>query len=343
MNTLNNFDPLLFNPNKAPAIDPVSGNFASTGGQVPATYVNGLIFPTGTACSQAQAIAPGVTCSPWGRHVNPDPKNQLCSPGGFCLSIPMGTARSPSVAATASSYDRMLNGIWEQNAFQDPPLVQTATITNTQFDHPLAGSSSVPLGPSHIVSTGDPTMSNPYYMDFNFVGAEFSCCRTQLWRSPMWEISGRHLLGEREINQPTLAAREANPTAYVTAVVPYQGYSWFAARVPAYTSNYNALQVSLNRRMEHGLTLGIAYTWSKTLTNQSNDRSTETYDTYNPRLDYGPAQINQPQTFVANYVYNLPFFKEAAWNRRARSGRVGAFRDYAIYLRAITQHHAGNG
>ena len=31
-------------------------------------------------------------------------------------------------------YDRVLNGIWEQNAFQDPPLVQTTTINNGSFD-----------------------------------------------------------------------------------------------------------------------------------------------------------------------------------------------------------------
>ena len=27
-------------------------------------------------------------------------------------------------------YDRTLNGIWEQNAFDDPPLVQTSAINN---------------------------------------------------------------------------------------------------------------------------------------------------------------------------------------------------------------------
>jgi hypothetical protein len=122
--------------------------------------------------------------------------------------------------------------------------------------------------------------------------------------------TGRHLLGERDINQPTLGARAADAAAYVTAVVPYLGYSWFADRLPEYKSNYNSLQVSINHRMQNGLTLGIAYTWAKSLTNQSNDRGSGTYDTYNPNLDYGPSDLNQPQTFVANYVYELPFYRE---------------------------------
>jgi hypothetical protein len=33
-------------------------------------------------------------------------------------------------------------------------------------------------------------------------------------------------------------------------------------------------------------------------------------DTYNVRGDYGPSQVNQPNTFVANYVYDLPFYKD---------------------------------
>jgi hypothetical protein len=306
LDTLNNFDPLLFNPNLAPGIDPGTGNF--TGGQIPATYVNGLIFPTGSAYAQAHAIAPGVTPSPYGAHVNPDPKRNFAPRLGFAYDV-FGNGKTAIRGGYGIFYDRTLNGIWEQNAFQDPPLVQTATINNTQFDHPLAGSSAVSLGPNHIVSTGDPTFLNPSYMDYN-LGIQQQVRSGTVVEVAYVSSLGRHLLGERDINQPTLTNRAANPNAYVTAVVPYLGYSWFAARLPGYTSNYHSLQVSLQHRTQYGLTLGAAYTWSKTLTNQSNDRSTGTYDTYNPNLDYGPSSLNQPQTFVANYVYELPFYKE---------------------------------
>ncbi|HUN84617.1 MAG TPA: TonB-dependent receptor [Terracidiphilus sp.] len=303
--TLNNFDPLLFNAANEPAIDPATGNFAANG-PIPATYVNGLIFPQGSACTQAQSIAPAVTCSPYGSHVNPDPKDNLAPRFGFAYDV-FGDHTTSLRGGYGIFYDRMLNGIWEQNAFQDPPLVQVATINNTQFDHPLAGTSSVSLSPSRITSTGDPSMPNPSYMDFNLT------LERQLVPDVIFDMAyvgslGRHLLGEREVNQPTLAAREADPSAYVTAVVPFMGYAAFEDRLPEYSSNYNSLQASLNARLHHGLTLGIAYTWGKTLTNQSNDRGTETYNTYDPNMDYGPAALNQPQTFVANYVYDLPFF-----------------------------------
>ncbi len=305
--TLNNFDPTLYDPTKAPTIDPVSGNFVSgTGLPIPATYVNGIIFPTGKACTQAQAIASGVTCSPYGSHVNPDPKTNFAPRAGFAY-VPSFNPNVSIRGGFGIFYDRMLNGIWEQNAFQDPPLVQTSTINNTNFDNPT-GPNAVSLSPNRLTTTGTPTMKNPSYIDYNLN------MQYQLLPNTVMEIAyvgnlGRHLLGERNLNQPTLAEREANPTAWVTAVVPYRGYAAFASRIPEYTSNYNSLQVSLNHRTQHGLTIGIAYTWGRTLTNQGADRGTETYNTYDPNMDYGPAPLNQPQTFVANYVWELPFYK----------------------------------
>jgi hypothetical protein len=77
-----------------------------------------------------------------------------------------------------------------------------------------------------------------------------------------------------------------------------------------YSSNYNSFQFALNRRVSNGFTLGIAYTWSKNLANNPSDRGTADTYSYNFNLDYGPPSINQPYVLVANYVYDLPFFKD---------------------------------
>lgn len=306
--TLNNFDPLLYNSALAPAIDPVTGNFVAGQGITPATYANGIIFPVGAACNNAKAIAPEVTCSPYGNLVNPNSNNNFAPRFGFAWD-PTGKGKFAIRGGYGIFYDRTLNGIWEQNAFTNPPLVQTTSVQNTRFDNPLAGTLSVPLGPNLIEATGTPTFKVPSYQDFNF------SIEDQILPNTEFEIAyvgglGRHLLGEVDSNQPTLAARAADPTSNVNAVVPYLGYSYFKTRTPDFISNYNSLQVSLNRHVSDGLTLGIAYTWSKLLTDASVDRDVAIYDTYNRALDYGPGFYNTPHVFVASYVYQLPFFKQ---------------------------------
>lgn len=307
-NTLNNFSPLLYNPALAPLIDPTTGNFVAGQGVTPATYANGIIFPTGAACTAAKAIAAQVTCSPYGNLVNPNSNNNFAPRFGFAWD-PTGQGKTAIRGGYGIFYDRTLNGIWEQNAFTNPPLVQTTSVQNTNFDNPLAGTLSVPLGPNLIESTGTPTFKVPSYQDFNF------SVQQEILHNTQFEIAyvgglGRHLLGEVDLNQPTLAARAADPTANVNAVVPYLGYSYFKSRIPEFVSNYNSLQVSLNRHVTQGLTLGVSYTWSKLLTNASVDRDVAVYNTYNLMQDYGPGAYNTPHVFVASYVYQLPFFKD---------------------------------
>ena len=314
-NTLVNFDAGLFNAANAPAINPITGNFVAGQALNAANYANGLIIPTGAACTAAQAIAPSATCSPYGAMINPSTKGNIAPRLGFAWD-PFGRGKTAIRGGYGMFYDRSLNGIFEQNAFGDPPLVQTTNILSGPFDSILSGASAgPPLGPVGLTATGSPIWKTPYYQDFNLSVQQEILPNTKLEVAYVGTL-GTHLLGDVNLNQPTVAAREASDAANgpdyvnVNALRPYWGFGNITARDPEFTSNYNSLQVTLNRQVSRGLNIGVAYTWSKLLTDNSNDRGTPIADTYNPMLDYGPAATNTPQIVVFNYVYDLPFFRE---------------------------------
>ena len=311
-NTLVNFDPNVFNPAKAPGIDPATGKMVA--GNNAATYANGLIFPTGAACTAAQAIAPLVTCSPYGSKVNPSANNNWGPRLGVAYD-PFGNGKWAIRAGYGIFYDRTLNGIWEQNAFNDPPLVQTSTINNNGtssvnlFDNVANGTAgATPLGPNSLTVTGTPTFKVPSYQDYN-LSVQHEIMNNTVLEVGFVGTKGSHLLGDVNINQPTEAARLANPTVDANTLVPALGYQAIVSRAPIFTSNYNSLQVSLNRRFSQGLTFGVAYTWSKLLTTNPQDRSLGAYDAYDLKAGYGLSTLNTPQILVVSYVYDLPFYR----------------------------------
>jgi hypothetical protein len=328
--TLVNFDPAVYNAANAPTIvtspSAPNGNFAAGNA---ATYANGLIFPTGATCSNAQAIAPLATCSPYGSLINPNSNNNWGPRIGIAWD-PYGNGKLAVRAGFGVFYDRSLNGIWEQNAFSDPPLVQTTTITNNGnsslnlFDNYLVGTAAgAPLGPNALTATGagrlnqPPTFEVPSYQDYN-VSLQSEVMRNTVVEVGYVGTKGTHLLGDIDINQPTVATRESNPGVGINAIAPYVGYGQITSRAPTFSSNYNSLQASLNRRMSHGLMLGVAYTWSKLLTNNPLDRALLNYNTYNLGYSYGESTLNTPQILVLSYAYQLPFYK----NQNNALGRI---------------------
>ena len=113
-------------------------------------------------------------------------------------------------------------------------------------------------------------------------------------------------------NQDPVKVRQ-NPNALAGAdaldenfLRPYQGYGDIAQFQSGGSSNYNSLQIALNRRYARGLFLGVAYTWSKALGVTSNDGDYVRIDGRTRQLDYGPLAFDRRNTFVTNYIYDFP-------------------------------------
>lgn len=75
-------------------------------------------------------------------------------------------------------------------------------------------------------------------------------------------------------------------------------------------SNFNALQVRLQKRMSHGLAFTARYTYSKSLDDASTiggGGQTVIQNNADPRGDYGLSSFDQRQQFLGNFTYQLPF------------------------------------
>lgn len=94
-------------------------------------------------------------------------------------------------------------------------------------------------------------------------------------------------------------------------------------------SNYNGLQVWLNRRFADRLSYQVSYTWSHTISDiPITSFTNSTTDPFNYALDKGDADLDRRQSFVANTVYQLPTFKN--WGGAAKH-LLGDWQLNAIY------------
>lgn len=125
---------------------------------------------------------------------------------------------------------------------------------------------------------------------------------------------GRHLEQTRNFNVVPYGARfqpeNIDPTTRTPLpdrfFRPYPGYEGITYVENSGTSNYNGLQVAVNRRFAKGLQGGIAYTWSKAMGITDADGGIiPTYMNSRTWL-YGRLGYDQTHVFVANYTYDVP-------------------------------------
>ncbi|PYS51671.1 MAG: hypothetical protein DMF68_03570 [Acidobacteria bacterium] len=87
---------------------------------------------------------------------------------------------------------------------------------------------------------------------------------------------------------------------------PYRGYGDINEVTWSGTSNYNALQVQVNRRYTSHFQFGLAYTYSKTFDYANDDSADVNNGRPYKAFNYGPADFDQTHILTVNYIYDIP-------------------------------------
>jgi Carboxypeptidase regulatory-like domain/TonB dependent receptor len=131
-----------------------------------------------------------------------------------------------------------------------------------------------------------------------------------------------HRPGSLEFDQALLASPQnpvngetTNSTSNILARMPVQGISPGSLLTDSvFIGNFNALEASITRRLEHGFELQASYTWSKNLDEVNGETGSDTFELQLPtnnQLDlrnssYGLANDDRDQRIVVNFVYSTP-------------------------------------
>lgn len=112
----------------------------------------------------------------------------------------------------------------------------------------------------------------------------------------------------------TLDGNPCLPTTSCTRVNPDLGIVNVYAN--ASSSTYNALQVSVTKRLSRGVSAGLHYTWSRLIddiTDALNASSADFNRAQNPfdrRADRARSGYDRPHRLTGNFVYELPFYQD---------------------------------
>ncbi len=187
----------------------------------------------------------------------------------------------------------------------NPPFQPTASVSYGNVDNPGGTTAnSLPL----TVTTQSTAFKNPESWQWN-AAVERELPLKMLVSVGYVGRRGLHMQREANINQPTPDVIIANPGVNIDALRPYKGYNAIRQTDNVANQKYNSFQLAINRRFAKGLAFGVSYTLSKSMDSGSAQRDIIP-NTYNAAGMWGQSDFDVRHVFIANYLYELPFFRD---------------------------------
>jgi len=164
----------------------------------------------------------------------------------------------------------------------------------------------------HIRAT-NPQDPRPYTQQWSF-GIQHEVMHNLFVEADYVGGKGTHILTLGDLNQFVNNGQQVLLNAQNQPVLPYPGFALLEYSQNSGNSSYNGLDFTLERRFTAGLSFRLAYTWSKSIDDTSEQLSVYGSNAFsqinnNLRGLRGPSDFDVPQRVVFSSVYELPFGK----------------------------------
>jgi hypothetical protein len=260
-----------------------------------------------------------------GDHFFKTPKTAIAPRFGFAYDV-FGNGKTALRGGFGIFHEQALFNAYRSSAYGTLPFIQTSALSAAQV-------TSLPV-PSSAFAGGTPLTESitfdlqpSYTMQYNLnVQQEFLGAVLML---AYVGSRGVNLFGQGDINT-RVPQMLPDGRAFFSGSGPLRNpnFSTIRSGMQGFSSNYNGMNLSANRRFNKGLQFQLSYTYGKSLDNRSGNSGRQeysngqarTFDPYNRGLDYGRSDFDVRHNFTANLTYDLPFGKLNGFAGTALSG-----------------------
>ena len=232
-------------------------------------------------------------------------------------------------------YDRHSGNVAEQTLTQPPfstlqilqPSQNGAATLQNPFTPLVLPSSSFPIfmprtpTSTPFIEGTNPSLKDGKTQEYN-LNLQYAFGLSYLLQVGYVGAHSSHRPGQYEFDQAILASPQSPVNGETTNTelnaanrMPIQGISEGSLLTDSvFEGNYNALQISLNRQMQHGFEIQVSYTWSKNLDEVNGEVGNDHFELQLPtnnqfdlrHSSYGLAGDDRDQRLVVDFTWQTP-------------------------------------